>query len=69
MSLDAQGVLAAVTLAIYLPVFFFAVRIALKYKRHGWILLVLFTLSKCYFHLHLVHFLTITQFESSEGHS
>lgn len=46
MSLDTQGILAAVTLAIYLPVFFFALRIALKYRRHGWILLVLFSLIR-----------------------
>ncbi|KAL4069331.1 hypothetical protein J3A83DRAFT_3530266 [Scleroderma citrinum] len=46
MSLDAQGVLAAITVAIYFPVFFFAVRIAMKYRKRGWILLVLFTLIR-----------------------
>lgn len=48
MSLDSQGILAAVTLAIYVPILFFAVRIALKYGfgQKGWIILVIFTLIR-----------------------
>lgn len=48
MSLDSQGILAAVTLAIYFPIFFFAVRIAFKYGfgQMGWIILVIFTLVR-----------------------
>ncbi|KAI6045177.1 hypothetical protein EDC04DRAFT_2638894 [Pisolithus marmoratus] len=47
-TLYGQGILAAVTLAIYVPIFLFAVRIAVKYGfgQKGWILLVIFTLIR-----------------------
>ncbi|KAI6159511.1 hypothetical protein EDD17DRAFT_1838153 [Pisolithus thermaeus] len=48
MSLDSQGILAAVTLAIYFPIFFFSARIAFRYGvgQKGWIILVIFTLIR-----------------------
>ncbi|KAI6133378.1 hypothetical protein EDD16DRAFT_1890941 [Pisolithus croceorrhizus] len=48
MSLDSQGILAAVTLAIYFPIFFFAARIAFRYGvgQKGWIILTIFTLIR-----------------------
>ncbi|KIO07482.1 hypothetical protein M404DRAFT_136374 [Pisolithus tinctorius Marx 270] len=47
MSLDSQGILAAVTLVIYLPILFLAVRIAIKYGlQNCWILLVMFSLIR-----------------------
>ncbi|KIJ68796.1 hypothetical protein HYDPIDRAFT_125815 [Hydnomerulius pinastri MD-312] len=46
MSLDTQGILAAVTIALYVPMFIFAFRVSYKYggiKERGWFLLCLFT--------------------------
>jgi hypothetical protein len=46
MSLDTQGILSAVTIAIYVPLIFFTVHILFKYRRRGWFLLCLFTLIR-----------------------
>ncbi|KAG1716773.1 hypothetical protein ID866_371 [Astraeus odoratus] len=48
MSLDTQGILAAITIAVYVPIFILALRTAIKYglTQKGWILLVIFTLIR-----------------------
>ncbi|KIK99924.1 hypothetical protein PAXRUDRAFT_822198 [Paxillus rubicundulus Ve08.2h10] len=49
MSLDTQGILSAVVIAIYVPVLFFAFRISYKYgglREMGWLLLCLFILIR-----------------------
>lgn len=48
MSLDAQGKISAVTLALYLPILFLALRITYRYGlgERGWLLLVIFSLSE-----------------------
>ncbi|KAF9229711.1 hypothetical protein BS17DRAFT_805320 [Gyrodon lividus] len=49
MSLDTQGILSAITIAIYVPVFFFAFRVSYKYgglREMGWLLLCMFTLIR-----------------------
>ncbi|KAH7883944.1 hypothetical protein F5I97DRAFT_1938582 [Phlebopus sp. FC_14] len=48
MSLDTQGILAAVTIAVYVPFLFLALRIAFKYGlgERGWLLLFMFTLIR-----------------------
>ncbi|KAF8845459.1 hypothetical protein BDN67DRAFT_999611 [Paxillus ammoniavirescens] len=49
MSLDTQGILSAVVIAIYVPIFFFAFRISYRYgglREMGWLLLCMFTLIR-----------------------
>lgn len=48
MSLNTQGIISAVTIAIYVPIFFLAFRVSYRYgvRERGWLLLVIFSLSK-----------------------
>ncbi|KAF8446325.1 hypothetical protein L210DRAFT_3327686, partial [Boletus edulis BED1] len=48
MSLNAQGIISAVTIAIYIPIFLLAIRICSRYgiKQRGWLLLVIFSLIR-----------------------
>ncbi|KAH7929343.1 hypothetical protein BV22DRAFT_131576 [Leucogyrophana mollusca] len=48
MSLNTQGILAAVTIALYVPFLFFTFRVAYKYgiAGEGWILLFMFSLIR-----------------------
>lgn len=48
MSLNPQGVISAVVLVIYLPIFFLALRICYRYgvRERAWLLLVIFSLSE-----------------------
>jgi len=48
MSLDTQGIISAVTLAIYVPILVLTLRICSKYgiRERGWLLLVIFSLSE-----------------------
>jgi len=48
MSLDTQGIISAVTIAMYVPILFFAIRICSRYgiRERGWLLLVIFSLIR-----------------------
>ncbi|KAH0838637.1 hypothetical protein J3R83DRAFT_6960 [Lanmaoa asiatica] len=48
MSLNTQGIISAVTIAIYVPIFLLAFRIAYRYGvgERGWLLLVIFSLIR-----------------------
>jgi len=48
MALDTQGILAAVTIAIYVPFLLLSCKLVAKYgtnRSHGWILLLVFCIS------------------------
>ncbi|KAG6371595.1 hypothetical protein JVT61DRAFT_9305 [Boletus reticuloceps] len=48
MSLNTQGIISAVIIAIYIPIFLLAIRICSRYgiKQRGWLLLVIFSLIR-----------------------
>ncbi|KAG8220138.1 hypothetical protein J3R82DRAFT_1162 [Butyriboletus roseoflavus] len=48
MSLNPQGIIAAVVMVMYLPIFFLAVRICFRYgvRERAWLLLVIFSLIR-----------------------
>ncbi|KAG9314699.1 hypothetical protein JVU11DRAFT_5506 [Chiua virens] len=48
MALDAQGIISAVTIAIYVPILLLALRIVFRYgiRERGWLLLVIFSLIR-----------------------
>ncbi|KAG1798084.1 uncharacterized protein HD556DRAFT_1525683 [Suillus plorans] len=49
MALDSQGILAAVTIAIYIPFLFIAIKLVMKYGKSrgdGWILLLAFSIIR-----------------------
>jgi len=47
-ALNTQGIISAVVIAIYVPIFFFAVRICFRYgiRERAWLLLVIFSLIR-----------------------
>lgn len=46
MALNTQGILAAVTIAMYTPFLLLSIKLAAKYRGHGWILLLVFCISR-----------------------
>jgi hypothetical protein len=48
MTLNTQGIISAVTIAIYVPIFLLAIRICSRYgvRERGWLLLVIFSLIR-----------------------
>ncbi|OAX35101.1 hypothetical protein K503DRAFT_858818 [Rhizopogon vinicolor AM-OR11-026] len=46
MTLDAQGILAAVTIAIYVPVLLISFKLVAKHRSIGWILLLVFCMIR-----------------------
>jgi hypothetical protein len=51
MTLDTQGILAAVTIAMYVPFLLVSIKLVAKYgvsRGDGWILLLIFCISKSF---------------------
>ena len=69
MSLNTQGIISAVIIAIYVPILVLALRIISRYgvRERGWLLLVIFSLSESQ-RQDLVQFTYHAQSESLAAH-
>jgi hypothetical protein len=51
MALDTRGILAAVTIALYIPFLLVSLKVVIKYgisRRDGWIMMLVFCISRSF---------------------